>query len=75
MKLSKKELTLIAKIHAGMSLLRTDMLMFEDSSDMLEVEKEEILSQIHSIGNKLIGNHPSTLGTTEQIINYVKWNS
>lgn len=78
MKFSKKELKLIANMHAGGQLLATEV-HFNDANLTLSGDTEEILNiedetytleKIHQAGEKLLNGHPN-IGTTPEIVKYV----
>ena len=73
-KLSKRQIKKIAELHCAMHLAEVDIHMFDHHCNATDQEQELIISQIYKIAERLANNGPMNLGTTENIINFVKEN-
>lgn len=71
-KLNKKQIKMIAAMHSAMHLAEVDYFMFDEYCDITDEEQSLILKEIHSIAEKLSKGEAMNLGSTENIINYVR---
>lgn len=70
-KLTKKQIKMIATMHSAMHLAEVDYFMFDNHCNISEKEQSLILKEIQSIAEKLSKGEEMSLGSTENIINYV----
>ena len=73
-KLTKKQIKIIAAIHSAIHLSETDVYMFDEHCQVTDKEQELILNEIHLIAKKLAKGNAMNLGSTENIIKYVRDN-
>jgi len=66
------EIKQIATIHSAIHLAEADFFMFDEDCGITEDEEVAILNEIKVIAKRLLGNHPSKLSSTKDIIEYVK---
>lgn len=71
-KLTKNQINMIAIIHAASVLRETDFFMFEGDSEVCSDDQYKIIQKIGEISQKLAKEHPTNLGSTENIVEYVK---
>lgn len=71
MKLKKRQIKLIARIHSAIHLSAVDSFMFSDDSGISDEDQEAILQEINKIADKLAGNHSMQNASTDSIIKYV----
>ena len=71
-KLTKKQIKMIAKMHSAMHLAEVDYFMFDEHCNITDDEQLLILKEIHSIAENLSKGEAMNLGSTENIINYVR---
>jgi len=71
-KLTKKQIKMIATMHSAMRLAEADYFMFDEHCGITDDEQLLILKEIHSIAEKLSKGEVMNLGSTENIINYVR---
>lgn len=63
---------MIAIIHAASVLRETDFFMFDEDSEICSKDQYKIIEQIGVISELLADGHPTNLGSTENIVEYVK---
>lgn len=63
---------MIATMHSAMHLAEVDYFMFDKHCGITDDEQSLILKEIHSIAEKLSKGEAMNLGSTENIINYVR---
>lgn len=71
-KLTKKQIKMIATMHSAIHLAGVDYFMFDENCGITDKEQLLILKEIHSIAEKLSKGEAMNLGSTENIINYVR---
>ena len=71
-KLTKKQIKMIATMHSAMHLAEVDSFIFDQHCNATVDEQSLILKEIHSIAEKLSKGEAMNLGSTENIINYVR---
>lgn len=71
-KLTKKQIKMIATIHSAIHLAEADFFMFDQHCNATVDEQSLILKEIYSIAEKLSKGEAMNLGSTENIINYVR---
>lgn len=67
-KLTRRQRVLFAKLFAGSFLLQVPV----DCEHLTEEDQMFIENSLREIGDKLIGDHPDTLGCTDSIYKYIK---
>ena len=71
MTVNKKDCRIIARMLIAQVGLAVEIFAFGDS-DVDSEDINSILNEVNKICEKLNGIHPINLGTTEQIVDYVK---
>ncbi len=73
-RLTKKEIERIARIHSAIVIRNTDMFMFDEATGLHPDDENKVIEYIQRIGAGLAGDEPLNLGSTHDIIKYVKNN-
>lgn len=63
---------MIATIHSAIHLSHIDYFMFDDDCDVCEKDQESIIIEINKIADKLSKGESMNIGSTEDIIKYVR---
>lgn len=71
-KLTKRQIKMIATMHSAMHLAEVDAFMFDEHCGITDKEQSLILEEIHSLAEKLSKGEAMNLGSTKNIINYVR---
>ncbi len=71
-KLTQRQINMIAAIHSAIHLSYVNHDMFDDNCELSMEEKNTILKQIKKIASMLSMNSRMNLGSTENIIKYVR---
>lgn len=73
-KLTKNQIKRIALLHSATLLDNAEVTMFEEDSVVSPEEQDLILNQIYLIASKLSKGMPLGLGSTKNIVDFVKTN-
>jgi len=71
-KLTKKQIKMIATLHSAIHLSYVDICMFDEGCGITDEEQLLIIDEINTIANKLSKGGSMNLGSTEDIIKYVR---
>lgn len=71
-KLTKKQIKMIATLHSAIHLSYVDICMFDEGCEITDDEQSLIIEEINNIANKLSKGEAMNLGSTEDIIKYVR---